>query len=352
METVTPPVHILVVDDEPEAVQLLEFVLRSHGYRVSKAASGEEALATLQAASQTEAPVQLMLLDLMLPEMDGLQVLQRMRAQPRLARLPVIIVTGAYSPGQEIAGLEAGADDVIAKPFSTPQLLARVRTLLRARHAEEALGRAEALSHLLIEGMRDMVFIADERGRFTYVSPSAEALTGYAQAEMTSGQITLEWLIHPADHERVREQMQAALEGQGAEIESRIIRKDGTLLWAAISVEPLRDAAGLQGILRDVTARHQTEEALRVRGAELAALNLLARRISESLDPQAMLSGNAETLIDGQCRVRLVHTLSDHQPRVRAWHGLTAATVAEADSIKSRNTSTWLRCRSSRSSAR
>ena len=118
--------------------------------------------------------MQLMLLDLMLPEMDGLQVLQRMRSQPRLARLPVIIVTGAYSPEQEIAGLEAGADDVIAKPFSTPQLLARVRTLLRARHAEEALGRAEALSHLLIEGMRDMVFVADERGHFTYVSPSAE----------------------------------------------------------------------------------------------------------------------------------------------------------------------------------
>ena len=333
METATAPVHILIVDDEPEAVQLLELVLRSGGYRVSQAASGKEALAKLQAALQTDAPVQLMLLDLMLPEMDGLQVLQRMRTQPRLARLPVIIVTGAYSPRQEIAGLEGGADDVIAKPFSTPQLLARIRTLLRARRAEEALGRAEALSHLLIEGMRDMVFVADERGHFTYVSPSAEPLTGYTQAEMTSGKITLEWLIHPADYERVREQMQAALEGQGAEIESRMIRKDGTLLWAALSVEPLRETAGLQGLLRDVTARHQTEEALRVRSAELAALNLLAQRIGESLDAQAMLSETLGALMDVvNAEFGLVYTLTDNLPRLRTWHGLPADMVKEADS--------------------
>ena len=333
METLTPPIHILVVDDDPEAAQLLELVLRSGGYRVSKAGSGKDALSQLQASLQTDAPVQLMVLDLMLPEMDGEEVLRRMRSQPRLARLPVIIVTGAYSPKQEITGLEAGADDVLAKPFSTPQLLARVRTLLRARHAEEALGRAEALSHLLIEGMRDMVFVAGERGHFTYVSPSAESLTGYTQAEMTSGQITLEWLIHPADHERVRGQMQAALEGQGAEIESRMIRKDGALLWAAISVEPLRDAAGLQGILRDVTARHQTEEALRIRSAELAALNLLAQRISESLDPQAMLSETLGTLMDVvNAEFGLVYTLDGDRPRVRAWHGLPAGMIAEADS--------------------
>lgn len=333
METSTLPVHILVVDDDPEAAQLLEFVLKPEGYCVSTAGSGQEALARLQASLQTDAPVQLMVLDLMMPEMDGLEVLQRVRSQPRLARLPVMIVTGAYSPSQEIAGLEAGADDVMAKPCSTPHFLARVRTLLRARHAEEALGRAEALSHLLIEGMRDMVFVADERGQFTYVSPSAEPLTGYTQAELTSGQITLEWLIHPADHKRVREQMQAALEGQGAEIESRMIRKDGTLLWAAISIEPLRDAAGLQGILRDVTARHQTEEALRVRSAELAALNLLAQRIGESLDVQAMLSETLGTLMDVvNAEFGLVYTLDGDQPRVRAWHGLPAAMIAEADS--------------------
>ena len=333
METTPPPVHILVVDDEPDATELLEIVLRSGGgYRVSKAGSGQEALSLLQASLQTDAPVQLMVLDLMLPEMDGQEVLRRMRSQPRLARLPVIIVTGAYSPQQEIAGLEAGADDVIAKPFGTPQLLARVRTLLRAHSAEEALGRAEALSHLLIEGMRDMVFVANEQGRFTYVSPSAESLTGYTQAELTSGQITLEWLIHPADHERAREQMQAALEGHGTEIESRMIRKDGTLSWVAVSVVPLRDAAGLQGVLRDVTTRHHTEEALRTRSAELAALNLLAQRISESLDPQAMLTETLGALMDVvNAELGLVYTLDGDRLRVRAWHGLSADMVAEAD---------------------
>ena len=91
-----------------------------------------------------------------------------------------------------------------------------------------------------------------------------------------------------------------------------------------------------------MTARHQTEEALRVRSAELAALNLLARRISESLDPHAMLSETLGTLMDVvNAEFGLVYTLNDHQPRVRAWHGLTAAMVAEADSSESHtNTST------------
>jgi len=324
----------LIVDDDPEAIALLELALGRDGYRISTALSGAEALSKLQASLQSDDPVQLMLLDLMMPEMDGFEVLRQVRSHPRLARLPIMVVTAAYTPAQEIAGLEAGADDFISKLFSTPQLLARVRTLLRTRRAEEALGRAEALSRLLIEGMRDLVFAADAQGRFTYVSPSAESLTGYTPAELTSGQITIEWLIHPADYERVREQMRVALESKNAtEIESRVIRKDGSQIWAAITIEPMREGEGLQGILRDVTARHQAEEALRVRSEELAALNLLARRIGESLDQQAMLSEALGVVMDVvEAEFGVVYAWEGNRLRVRAGQGFLAAQLTEADS--------------------
>ena len=333
---VSSPAHILVVDDEPEAAVLLETVLKKDGHRTSTAHSGAEAWARLEASLQGQDPVQLVLLDLLMPEMDGLQVLRRVRDHPRLSRLPVIVVTAAYSPAQEVAGLEAGADDFVAKPYSPQQLLARVRTVLRTHRAEEALGRAEELAHLLIGGMRDLVFASDAQGHFTYVSPSAQALTGYTPAELTSGQITLEWLVHPADYERTRAQMESAPGSKSAaETEFRIVRKDGTLVWVAMTVTPLGNdqAAGLQGVLRDVTARRRTEEALRSRSEELAALNLLAQRISESLNPGVMLKETLGVLMDAvNAEFGVLYILEDNHLCIRAWHGFPAAMLAEADS--------------------
>ncbi len=315
---------------------LLEYVLRKDGHRISVAQSGAEAWSQLEASLQSQDPVQLMLLDLLMPGMDGLEVLRRVRSHPRLSRLPVIVLTAAYSLAQEVAGLEAGADDFIAKPYSPQQLLARVRTVLRTHRAEEALGRAEELAHLLIGGMRDLVFAADAKGHFTYVSPSAEALSGYTPAELTSGQITLEWLIHPADYERTRTQIQSALDSKSTdEVEFRIVRKDGLLVWVAMSVASLRDVspAGLQGILRDVTARRRTEEALRSRSEELAALNLLAQRISESLDLPIMLAETLDVLMDAlNAEFGMLYTLEDNHLCIRAWHGLPAPMLTEADS--------------------
>jgi PAS domain S-box-containing protein len=334
MDNSTPPTHILLVDDEPDAMDLQALILQRDGYRISRANGGQAALDALEESLRANEPAQLMLLDLMMPGVDGRQVLSYVRRHPRLSNLLVMVVTAAYSPEQEVASLEAGADDFIGKPFSAPQLLARVRTLLRTRRAEDALSRAQALSRLLIEGMHDMVFAADERGRLTYVSPSAQALTGYTADELTSGQLTLEWLVHPGDHERVRQQIAAALQARTtSELESRLIRRDGTLLWAAVAVQPMQDTTGLQGIVRDVTVRHQTEETLRARTQELAALNLLAQRIGESLDPQAMLSETLGTLIDVvDGEFGLVYSIENEQPRIRAWHGLPPSILAQAES--------------------
>ena len=329
-------VHLLIVDDDPDTVRLMKHVLAKDGHHVSAATSGADVLSRLEASLRSNDPIRLVLLDLMMPGIDGLEVLRRMRDNPRLASIPAIVVTAAYSPTQEIDGLNAGADDFIAKPYQPQVLLARVRTVLRTRHAEETAGRAKALEHVLIEGMRDLVFVVDDQGRFSYVSPSAELLSGYMPAELTSGQITLEWLVHPADHERARAHMQSAQNDENVgEIEFRIVRKDGTPRWAAMSVTPLRDAsaAGLQGILRDVTARHQAEETLRTRSEELAALNLLAGRVNDLLDPQAMLAESLATLMDViDAQFSIAYLLENEQLYITTWHGLSEAMLAEAGS--------------------
>ena len=118
---------ILVVDDTPANVKLLDAVLAPRGYTVLVAASGEEGLALVEA----ERP-DLILLDILMPGIDGYEVCRRLREDPATAYLPVIMIT-ASGAAEKLKSLEAGADDFVAKPFDQAELLARVRSLLRVK---------------------------------------------------------------------------------------------------------------------------------------------------------------------------------------------------------------------------
>jgi len=131
--------HILVVDDLATNVRLLSDVLTARGYRTSAAASGEEALASIAAN-----PPDLVLLDVMMPGMNGYDVCRAIRADPALAVLPVVLVT-ALDPEQErVNGLNAGADDFLSKPINQAELLARVRSLLRVKTLYDEVQRQRA----------------------------------------------------------------------------------------------------------------------------------------------------------------------------------------------------------------
>jgi two-component system phosphate regulon response regulator PhoB len=117
---------VLVVEDEPDILELICYTLGQAGIRTVPAADGETALQRL-----TELSVDLVILDLMLPGIDGLEVCRRLKQQPDLRDLPVIMLTAKAAEVDRIVGLELGADDYLAKPFSPREMLLRVRAVLR-----------------------------------------------------------------------------------------------------------------------------------------------------------------------------------------------------------------------------
>jgi class 3 adenylate cyclase len=168
-------VTVLAVDDQPANLRLLDAVLAPRGYEIRTAGSGEEALASL--ASED---VDVVLLDIVMPGMDGYQVCRAIRADERLAFLPVVMIT-ASGKEERLAALEAGADDFVAKPFDKAELLARVASLARVKRYHDTVRRqATELAEWnakLADRVRSQVEELDRLGRLRrFLSPQLAKL--------------------------------------------------------------------------------------------------------------------------------------------------------------------------------
>ncbi len=140
------------MDDEPEAVELLEFNLKHAGFDVISAADGAEAVKQARNAVPS-----LVLLDLMLPEIAGLEVCKMLRRDPATAALPIIMVTAKAAEVDRILGLELGADDYVTKPFSPRELVLRVRNLLQRGRPAPEQEQMLKFGELLIDSPRHQV---------------------------------------------------------------------------------------------------------------------------------------------------------------------------------------------------
>ncbi|NLX55857.1 MAG: response regulator [Planctomycetaceae bacterium] len=136
---------ILVVEDEEDIRELVSYTLLKEGYQVASVASGEEAISVAQVK-----PPDLIVLDLMLPGVDGLTVCQRLRADPQTAHMAIVMLTARGEEADIVSGLNMGADDYITKPFSRNVLLARIRAVLRNKGLRQrATGESENADGLL-----------------------------------------------------------------------------------------------------------------------------------------------------------------------------------------------------------
>ncbi len=126
--------RILVVDDVPANVKLLEARLVAEYFDVLTAGDGHAALATCE-----KTPVDLVLLDIMMPGMDGFEVCERLKANSRTAHIPVVMITALDQPSDRVRGLKAGADDFLTKPVNDLQLMSRVKSLVRLKNVSDEL---------------------------------------------------------------------------------------------------------------------------------------------------------------------------------------------------------------------
>lgn len=132
--------HLLVVDDSGLDRQVLQDELEGEGYRVRTAADGEEALLRV-----AESPPDVILLDVIMPKLDGYEVCRRLKADPKTILIPVVMITSLSQTQQRIAGIEAGADEFLSKPVNRQELLTRVRSLLKLKRHTDELENAETV---------------------------------------------------------------------------------------------------------------------------------------------------------------------------------------------------------------
>ena len=177
-----PPARILLVDDVPENIRLLEAVLGPEGYELLAAGSGAQAL-RLVATSDPD----LVLLDLRMPDMDGHEVCRRLRADASTRALPVLMITAA-GDREKVSALESGADDFVAKPFDPGELLARVRSLVRIKRSQDTIqaqaDRLADLNQTLEARVREQVDEIERLGRLRrFLSPAVADLLVSAEGE-------------------------------------------------------------------------------------------------------------------------------------------------------------------------
>ena len=167
--------RVLIVEDEPDIRDLLAFHLEREGFQVSKSRTGSDALRQIRTS-----PPDLVLLDIMLPEVDGLEVCRRLRREPATAPLPIVMLTAKGDEVDRVLGLELGADDYIVKPFSPKEVVARVRAVLR--RSRPALGTARIVTgRLTIDPDRHVVAVGDRPVQLT--PKEFDLLRALAEAE-------------------------------------------------------------------------------------------------------------------------------------------------------------------------
>jgi len=259
--TVLP--SILIVDDTPANLELLSDLLRERGYIPRPVPSGKLALAAAIAD-----PPDLILLDVRMPEMDGFELCERLKADAKLRDIPVIFITALAETEDKVKAFSLGAVDYVTKPFQADEVHARVQTHLRLRRLQlEKEERHQAILQTALDGF----WLADLQGRLLEVNGTYCRMSGYEAHELLGLHISDLEASESADdtNSRIERIMK---EGEGR-FESRHRRKDGSIFDVEVSVR--FQAAGdgrFTVFLQDISVRKQAEEKLRQNLQEREAL--------------------------------------------------------------------------------
>ncbi len=264
-----PDEKILLVDDNPTNLQVLLQTLNGRGYKLLIAKDGENALRIAHKAKPA-----LILLDIMMPGIDGYEVCRRLKADPDVSDITVIFLSALDDTRDKVRGLESGAVDYISKPFQAEEVIARVDTQLKIHRLEQALAarnrQLEATNERLLETMREGIFGVDSEGKISFANPAASRVTGYSMAELIDGDLygmamcrTPEGEPTPREDTALyRTLSQGIVQGLHDGIFSR---KDETLFPVDYSCTPIVEDGIVTGavvVFRDITEKKRQQEIL------------------------------------------------------------------------------------------
>ncbi len=295
---------VLVADDNPGNRDLLERMLQRQGLRVRTVADGEAALRAMG-----ERHFDLILLDLMMPGMDGITALDRIKSDPAHRGIPVIMLSAIDETSRVIQCLEIGAEDYVVKPFDSVLLLARLRSTMersRLRTAETMRARELELAYGKLRENEQRLQESEERLRLATEAAEVGIWYYYAQqnrVQMTSGCKQLFGMpeddepltfaeklqrVHPEDRDRVEAETRRAVESESEfDCEFRVVWPDQTVRWLSSRGQAQCHGAGreirLAGVVLDITQRKQAEEAV-LQAHKLESIGLLAGGIAHDFN--------------------------------------------------------------------
>jgi len=292
--------HTLILNvDDTEAIRYTRSrVLTQAGYRVIETSNGEETL--LMAATLDP---HLIVLDVNLPGIDGLEVCRRLKADPHTSRIMVLQVSSARGSKLDVvAGLEGGADGYLIEPIDPLELLATVRALLRLAHREDEnvrlirkLSRSERQFVEATEAAECGLWDWDiAKGTLEWFG-GHERLAGIAPGGFSGKIETFSEILHPDDRARVWDRLERAMARREERFddEYRFVHPDGTVRWMAGSGRFVYDEAGnavrMTGVVQDITARKEAEARQRTQRERLALLADAAEHLLSADDPAGML---------------------------------------------------------------
>ncbi|MET9164084.1 MULTISPECIES: SpoIIE family protein phosphatase [Streptomyces] len=278
--------RVLVADDNADMREYLTRILTAGGYEVTAVTDGVEALD----AARRRTP-DLVVSDVMMPRLDGLELVSRLRGDSRTASVPVLLLSARAGQEASIEGLRAGADDYLVKPFAAAELLARVRA-----NVELARLRGHHLRWrtALVDSLQEAFFVCDESGAVVEINAAFTDILGYGTEDLPYAPVHPWWpdaVTHPGAHEQAGDAFAGLLENARGSYTVPVTRRDGRRLWIAVTYNKAEDPeTGRRvtvGTFRDVTAQHyavQRETALAALSTSLSRASNMREALSGALD--------------------------------------------------------------------
>ena len=252
---------ILIVDDAPDSVGLLQDMMRQQGYQTFVASTGKRALDIAQRVQPD-----LILLDVRLPDLDGLEICRRLKRAPDTAHIPVIFITECGETDDVVAGFDTGAADYIAKPVRMAEVCARVRAQLRLRSSSDSQKQQAERLQLVVDGMDEGLMLVDASGCIAFANPASEGFLAQPRTLLV-GRPLYDLLEPPAAHDYAAffanpSDEHAAARCRGTR-EVLLRQPDGALRAIDMGLSPMAgDETLFVILLHDITHHKQSETAL------------------------------------------------------------------------------------------